>query len=227
MCWNAFVPTRTVVNHRIDCARNLLTLFVSVAVCATAVGCGPSEDPANPAGGYNLFRKGLLQTDSELVWERLDQRSREYFQRRYDQLVSMDRKIEQYMPPTDHRLARKQSGTVLLEEIEGPKGLFERVIDLKNLKASRATELGSLVGGVKVQKDKQTAIIETRGGRTYRMVRQDDEWYVNLVDSVPAVDKSFEWLDKNREALAQTVNDRIEDEKERREEIIAQLFDVN
>jgi len=214
------------VKRRIDCARNLLALCVSAVVCVVAVGCGPSEDPGDPAGGYNLFRKGLLQTDSDQVWKRLDQRSRDYFQRRYDQLVSMDRKIEQYMRPNEHRLARKQSGTVLLDEIEGPKGLFEQVVDLEKLKANRATELGSLVGGVKVQEDKKTAIIETRGGRTYRMVQQDDEWYVNLVDSVPAVDESFKWLDKNREALAQTVNDRIEEEKERREEIIAQLFDV-
>jgi hypothetical protein len=124
-------------------------------------------------------------------------------------------------------LARKQSGTVLLDEIEGARGLFNKVVDLKKLARSRATELGSLVGKVRIAKDKKTAQVETRGGRTYELHRTNGEWYVNLVDSVPEVDKAFAWLDSNIEALNKTVQDRSQQQQARREEIIAQLFNVD
>jgi hypothetical protein len=198
-----------------------------VAASLLMVGCGPDLDPTDPSGGYNLYRKGLMDNDPELVWKRLDERSRAYFERQHQQLVRMDGKIKEYLPPADHRLARKQSGTILLDEVDGAKELFNKVVDLKKLAPSRATELGSLVGKVRIAKNKETAQVETRGGRTYELHRKDGEWYVNLVDSVPEVDKAFGWLDSNKEALNKTVQDRSQQEQARREEIIAQLFNVD
>ncbi|MFB6373896.1 MAG: hypothetical protein ABEN55_12480, partial [Bradymonadaceae bacterium] len=80
----------------------------------------------------------------------------------------------------------------------------------------------------RLSKNKKKAEVATRGGRTYRMVKQDDgEWYIALAESVDALDASFGWLDRNDKALTKTVNELKKEEREKREEIIAELMDVD
>jgi len=191
-------------------------------------GCQSKLDPREPDEAYLLFRRAMLDGDVEGVWMRTAPSTKSYFEDRYQQLVKMDEKIEQYLPQSDHEVARKQTGTVLLDDIDGARGLFGRVASPEKVDVSRARELGSLVEEIRKSKEGNWAKVVTRSGRTYRMVRAEDgEWYVALVKSMRAVDESFEWLDRNREALTKTVNDLLESERQKREEVIAELMNVD
>lgn len=199
-------------------------LLVFVAVLT---GCNSKLDPEEPDEAYLQYRKSMLEGNVDGIWKRTAPSTKEYFRKRYEQLVKMDEKIETYLPQTDHEVARKQTGTVLLDEVDGPRGFFTKVVEPGNVNVTRARELGSLVKKIRKSKDGERAQVVTRTGRKYRMVKgEDGEWYVALVKSMQAVDESFEWLDRNREALTETVNDLLESEREKREEVIAELMDV-
>lgn len=217
--------TRRVVTSRI---RSIVLCGGIVALCLAAVGCSGELDPTDPGEAYLLFRKAMIEDDVDKMWKRSSQGTRDYFDQRHQQLVQMQQKIEKYLPQTDHKLARKQSGTELLDELEGGRELFERVVKPDRVAMNEARRIGSQVEEIRRSKDGDKAKVQTRSGRTYRLVREGEkgQWYVSLVDSVGSVDKSFAWLDGNMEALTKTVNDLIEEEKEKREEIIAELMDV-
>jgi len=204
----------------------ILAIVASASLSLTA--CSGELDPTEPSEAYLLFRKALKEGDVDAMWERSADSTKRYVRQRYEQLVEMDRKIEKYLPQTDHKLARKQTGTELLDEIEDGRDLFERIVTPENLEVDEARRLGSLIEEIRLSKDKKKAEVATRGGRTYRLVKQDDgEWYVAVAESVDALDASFEWLDRNNEALTQTINDLRQEEREKREEIIADLMDVD
>lgn len=203
-------------------------LFTTLLVGAVAfAGCSGELNPEDPGQAYLLFRDALVEGDVDGMWDRTAPSTREYFDERYEQLVDMDEKIKNYLPRTDHKLARKQTGTILLDEIDSGRDLFEEIVAPEGVSMSEAQRLGSLIDQIEVSKNNEEARAVTRSGRTYRLVKgEDDEWYVRLVDSLQAVDESFEWLERNRSAVSETVNDLLEEEQEEREEIIADLMDV-
>ena len=192
------------------------------------LGCSGELDPKEPDDAYLMFRDALFAGDAAQVWERLDPSTHDYFQKRYERLARMDQEIQRYLPQADWRLARKQSGTVLLAEVKDGKGLFMRLLTPKNVPRDKAFELGSEVGKVTLAEDKKSAIILTRGEQSYVMVRDDktQQWHVALHHSTTTLkpDKSLAWLDANESALRQTVEDLIAEERARREAVIASLL---
>ncbi len=212
-----------------DAMRSAALLVTCVLFTAAfgSAGCGGELAPTEPDEAYLLYRKAMLEGDVEAMWKRSAESTRRYFEERYEMLHDMDRKIREYLPQSDHKLARKQTGTELLDDIDGPRGLFERIVAPEEMAVDQARRLGSQVGEIRVSKDQRRAEVETRAGRTYRLVKQeDDEWYVALAESLEALDESFQWLERNEQALTETINDLREEEREEREEIIAELMDV-
>jgi hypothetical protein len=139
----------------------------------------------------------------------------------------MDELIRRYLPQTDVKLARKQSGTVLLDDVGDGRELFLKVYSAENVPKKKAIiEVGSEVDEVKVAEDGKLAKVVTRAGQEYILTKDEDseEWYVMLTKSNDAVENSFGWLERNEEALTQTVEDLIKEEREQREEVIAELM---
>lgn len=217
------------MSHR-PCSRSVLlraAILGLLVAAAPLVGCESKLDPKEPGEAYLLYRKAMLEGDVDGIWERTAPSTKSYFEDRYQQLVKMDEKIEKYLPQTDHQVARKQTGTVLLDEMEGGRDLFEKVAKPGNVTVNQARELGSLIEKIRKSKEGDRAQVVTRSGRKYRLVKgSEGEWYVALVKSMKAVDESFQWLDRNREALTETVNDLLETERKKREKVIAELMDV-
>lgn len=208
--------------------RSTMVVLAAILVAGGAlVGCQSEADPTKPAGAYRMYRQAVLDGDLEAMWKRTSESSHEFFGEKYETLVEMDRQIRKYMPQTDHELARKQTGTEMLDEIDGAQGLFEKMLEPENMPLNQARRLGSEVEKIRMGKDREVARVVAAGGREYRLVRgEDDEWYVDLVASVDAVKKNFGWLEKNEKALEKTVNDIVEKRQEEREKIIADLMDV-
>jgi hypothetical protein len=201
------------------CALLLLVVF--------AQSCSDEHDPTEPEDAYLIFREALFEGDAEGVWNRSAPETHQYFQEHYERLVEMDEKIVKYLPQTDHNIARRQSGTELISEVEDGHGLFLKVFRKPSFPDEKfeAIELGSQVEEIEMSKDQKFANLKTKGGQTWVMARGDDEqWYVRLVESNDAVNEQMEWLTSNDEALEQTIEDLISEERERREKIIAELM---
>ncbi len=217
-------------NHRdltAPSARPSLTATAILLVIAIVFGaaCSSELDPSDPEDAFELFRIALLEGDGDGVWERTDETTRQYFLDRHASLEHMDELIERYLPSVDHQLARSRSGAELLDELDSPEDLFDHVFQFEAMADNDAVRLGSDPRQIQMNEEETSAVILTRTEQEFVLVLQDDEqWYVNLVDSGDFVDEAFAWLEQNADALAQTVEDLIEEEQQHRESIIADLL---
>lgn len=215
-----------VTNTTILRATGLLTLMLVSTLLGGIVGCSGEPDPTNATDSYEMFRDGLFAGDAEAMWERTDEATRNYFEDRYERLVEMDELIERYLPQTDHALARTQSGTELLEEVDSGRQLFIEMIEPGEFSDDAAVRLGSGIRELQMAEDGTSAVAVTRGGQEFVLVQADDDhWYINLVESGDFVDETFAWLIENEDALEQTVENLMEEERQVREQIIADLMD--
>lgn len=189
--------------------------------------CEKELDPEDPGDAYLIFRTALFANDSETIWSRTDDETRDYFQENYERLLEMNALIERYLPQTDHELARQQSGVEILARVHSGETLFLEVFTPQNLPDNAAMHFGSTIQEIRMAEDGETAIILTRGAQEFVMTYQETEWYVNLVRSEDFLDASFQWIDRNEVALRQTVEDLIAQERRVREAIIAELMGLD
>ena len=189
-------------------------------------GCSDELDPTNPGDAYLMFRDALFAGDSEKVWQRLDQESHEYFEKSYEELEEMSKTIERYLPQADHRLAKSQSGAKLLNEVTDGKTLFVRVLTPKELPKEEAYKLGSDIAELSLSEDESFAKVVTKGNQTFYLShsKTDDQWYVMFVKSSEELKKAMSWVESNKLALSQTVDDLIAEERTEREKIIGELM---
>jgi hypothetical protein len=206
---------------------------VGMIALLMATGCSDELDPTEAGDAYLMFRDALWSGSAEQVWSLSDEQTHTYFQERYEELVGMDDTIDRYLPLADHRLARRQSGAVLIKEIKDGKGLFLKVFTPDKLPKEDAFRLGLDVEELAVAEDDQNAKVVTRGKQVFYLVKQKGSkkgerarWYVKLVQSSEAVPGAFVWLEGNRTALQQTVDDLIAEERQQREAIIAELMNL-
>lgn len=195
-----------------------------LSLCLLMAACGGDLDPEDPEDAYALFHQALFDGDAEGVWERSDETTRNYFQQRYEALEHMNELIERYLPPTDHQLARAQSGAELTDELDDGRELFIHIFDGLAVDDQAAIQFGASAAQVQMAEEGDTARLITRSDQEFDLVRQDDQWFVNFVDSDAFDDRAMQWLDANEEALTQTVEDLIEEERRERESIIAELL---
>lgn len=206
---------------------------VGMIALLMATGCSDELDPTEAGDAYLMFRDALWSGSAEQVWSLSDEQTHTYFQERYEELVGMDDTIDRYLPLADHRLARRQSGAVLIKEIKDGKGLFLKVFTPDKLPKEDAFRLGLDVEELAVAEDDQNAKVVTRGKQVFYLVKQKGSkkgerarWHVKLVQSSEAVPGAFVWLEGNRTALQQTVDDLIAEERQQREAIIAELMNL-
>lgn len=211
-----------------DRSKFLVLTLILIVVAAALGACNGELDPTQPEDAYSLFRQALFEGDAQVAWERTDEDSRDYFQERYDKLQEMNDLIERYLPHTDHAIARGQSGAELLEELDSGQDLFALVFEPAEFVDDDGVKFGAEAREIQMSETGDTAVVVTRGGQEFVLVQQDDElWFINLVESGDFLDQSFQWLTNNEEALEQTVQDLIEEERRNREQIISQLMDVD
>ena len=204
--------------------RPLTILLVSCALFA--LGCGDKLDPTEPEGAYNVFRDALFRGDSQMIWDRMAPSSHQYFDDEVERLRKMDEKIGRYLPATDHKLARKQAGSILTDEITDGRGLFNKIFQPAKLPQDEKFHVGSDVEEVQISEDEKTAKVITRGKQNILLVHNEknDEWYIMFVESIDELGTSMKWLESNESALTQTVEDLIDEERRERESVISELM---
>jgi hypothetical protein len=199
-----------------------------IAILGLLAGCASELDPTEPEGAYYLFRDAMLQGDGEEVWKRTDAETHRYFQERYEDLVDMEETIEKFLPQTDHRIARKQSGAILLDEVDDGRELFLKIFTPENIPDDQAIRIGSDIDELILAEDESAAKVVTRAGQEYVLTRDEEseKWRVMLVRSSESIEESMGWVGQNESALQQTVEDLIAEERDKREAIIAELMNL-
>lgn len=198
-----------------------------VALCLS-VGCAENLDPRDPEGAYNLYVNALWAQDAKAVWDRAAPTTHEYFQQKYEVLREMDETIARYLPPTDHKIAREQAGSILTDKVKNGEELFLELFRPSQLQLEEKHRVGASVATIAVSEDERAAELKTLGGDTFLLARGDDqEWYVMLVRSSNVVDEALEWLTSNESALKQTIEDLIAEERKNREAVIAELMKLD
>lgn len=203
----------------------LVLIFMALFSGVFSTACSGELDPARPEDSYRLFRDALFSGDGQGLWERTDDQTRAYFDAHFERLETMNELIESFLPLTDHQLARQQSGVELLEKVDSGQELFLHIFSPAEFPKDPAVEFGSQVQEIQMAEDGKSALIVTRGGQEFILTLQSDElWYINLAESGPVLDQAFQWLTDNQAALEQTVEDLIAEERQVREQIIAELM---
>jgi hypothetical protein len=202
--------------------------WAMIAILGLLAGCASELDPTEPEGAYYLFRDAMLQGDGEEVWKRTDAETHRYFQERYEDLVDMEETIEKFLPQTDHRIARKQSGAILLDEVDDGRELFLKIFTPENIPDDQAIRIGSDIDELILAEDESAAKVVTRAGQEYVLTRDEEseKWRVMLVRSSESIEESMGWVGQNESALQQTVEDLIAEERDKREAIIAELMNL-
>jgi len=209
--------------HRRSPLGHIIQVLLLVSLFA---GCGENLDPTDPEGAYNLYTKALWSGDASGIWDRSASTTHDYFQEQFDVLVEMDATIGKYLPPTDHKIAREQAGSILTSEVKDGRGLFLKVFDPKQLKLEEKHKVGVTVDVLSISEDEKHAELVTLGGDKYLLAKgeKNDEWFVMFVRSSAAVEGRMKWLSDNQSALQQTVEDLIQEERKQREDVIAELM---
>ncbi len=204
----------------------LVSRILPLALPLLMLGCSSELDPTDPEDAYIVFRDAMWDKNAAGVWDRLDPETQTYFETNHKTLLEMNTSILKYLPQADHRLARKQSGVVLTESVGDGKALFLKIFTPDKLPHDDAYKLGTEVAEVKRAENDLLAEIVTRGGQTFYMSRKTTsaEWTVMLLKSAEALGTSMKWIETNKAALTQTVDDLLAEERKERESIIAELM---
>lgn len=209
--------------------RKWADILCTLALVIGLMGCGVKMDPGDPEGAHNVFQAAMFDGDAETMWNRMAPSSKEFFDGQLARLKIMDEKIVRFLPQTDHKLARKQSGSILITEVADGKALFLKVFTPAGIPQDEKFKVGSAVEEVRMSEDEKSAELVTRGQQTVHLTydEKSEEWFVMFAETEDAVSKSFIWLDENEKALDQTIEDLIEEERREREIIIADLMDYS
>ena len=199
--------------------------LIALLLAILTAGCAENLDPKDPEGAYNLYVNALWAKDAKAVWDRAAPPTHQYFNERYDTLAKMDETIGRYLPPTDHRIAREQAGSILTDKVTDGRGLFLELFKPEQLDLAEKHLVGASVDQIRINEEGNVAELTTLGKDTYFLAKgADEEWYVMLVRSSKAVEQQMSWLTANESALTQTIEDLIAEERSQREAVIQELM---
>lgn len=212
--------------------RHLFNTILFFVFFISITGCGEKLDTSTPEGTYNLYRNAIFEGNAEGVYALLSENSTQYFEDQYLRLTRMDETIAKYLPITDHKLARKQAGSILTDHVIDGHSLFLKVFQPASMKLKKSSkwsqspyEVGALIEEIQISEDGKVAKLLTKANEEYQFKKdENDTWKIQWVQSQEAMRTALEWMKKNEIALQQTIDDLIEEETTKRESIIAELM---
>jgi len=186
-------------------------------------GCKEERpEPTDPEGAFRLFQEAIAERDEDGLWQYLDVTTKELFYEQYVALVRIDRIIETYFDPSEHRYMRRRTGAYLLqqEQITSPEALYRFLFDIEAIAYDRDHEVGASVDKLTYdESDPTIATIVTRGGQTFLMVQEDDGHW-----RTPSLRNFFEEalapIALSEEAMKEFAKENLLGEIERRKQVI-------
>ncbi|MEO1273331.1 MAG: hypothetical protein AAFX99_35045, partial [Myxococcota bacterium] len=197
------------------------------------VGCQGELKPEEPDGAYLLFRQALLDQDTDTIYSFLNNKTKTVFDTRTVVLKDMSTKIDRFLPQVDQKLARSQTGVVLLKkhDIKDGKALFKHLFQSKAIEVTEGLQVGSGIrfpGGVEyLDEDKTQAVIVTWANDQYYLVLEEegeDKKIWRVASWLEDAEAKTQWIVTNQKNLDQTIQDLISEEKEEIDTVIKYLL---
>lgn len=200
------------VRHRL---RSLVALWVLWGAAVSVAGCQEEYLPSEPDGAYMLWRQALLSGDIEGVYDLLDEDTHADLDERVGVMREMSEDILRYLPQVDQKLARQQTGVVLLNKhnIETGADLFKVLFKPDKLEVTPSIEVGTEISELTLNEAGDEAVIVVYSSQQFLMRKnQEGQWRVSSWKTLCL--ERTQWILDNRDALEQTVQDLINEEKE-------------
>lgn len=205
-----------------------LFLILSIVLSYTAISCSTmgvvSTDPNEPDGAYHLFLQALKNKDKAAVWDGIDSSSKVLFRDALASLIRMDRIIETYFDPVEHKYMRERTGTHILKDanIKTPADLFVYMYQPDALVFREDEEVGAQIDDDLIdEKNKRVVTLITKAsGQQFVMMRESDNvWRTAGLRNV--FHESLAPIAKSEAAMREYAKGNFDAEIERRREVIA------
>ena len=99
-----------------NAAVRVYRFFILTMLSLVLVSCSEEVVETEPEGAYTIWRQALFDGDEGRVYEQLDAQTKRVFQERLERLLLMSQDIQRYLPQADQKLAREQTGVVMLSQ---------------------------------------------------------------------------------------------------------------
>lgn len=196
----------------------ILALLVSLAAACEE----DRPEPTDPEGAYRLFIEAIEAKDEDAVWEYLDQGTKDLFAEQYKALVRIDRIIEAYFDPSEHRYMRERTGAYLLESehIDSAKALYHFIFDVRDIVFEGDHEVGATIDEFNyTDEDETVAMILTRGGQSFVMMKEEDKiWRTASLRNM--FEDAVTPIKNSESALKDFAKENLMDERQRRVEVV-------
>jgi hypothetical protein len=189
------------------------------------VSCSEEVVETEPEGAYIIWRQALFDGDEGRVYEQLDAQTKRVFQERFERLLLMSQDIQRYLPQADQKLAREQTGVVMLSRhgIKDGEGLFRALVELDKLEVSPEIEVGTEVSEVEINESGTEAAVVVYAGQQF-VLRKEEEGRWRIASWHQLCSERTQWILDNSQVLEQTVQDLINEEKEETDAVIKYLL---
>lgn len=196
-----------------------------VLVALLSASCAEELLPTEPEGAYMLWRQALLEGDEDAAYSYLDEETHKIFDQRVEVLRAMEKDIQRYLPQVDQKLARQQTGVVLLKQgkIDDGAGLFRALFTTEGLEVTPEIEVGTEISEIEINEAGDEAAVVAYAGQQFLLRKEGDGvWRIASWRSM-CIERTL-WILDNRSALEQTVQDLINEEKEEMNAVIKFLL---
>lgn len=199
------------------------SLALLLAFALLLVACEEERpEPTEPDGAFKLFQESLEQNDREALWEYLDQETKDLFTQHYRALVRMDKIIETYFDPSEHRYLRDRTGAFLLKEanIDSPEALYRYTLNPSTIEFGDDEAVGAEIDELVYSDEEQTiAQIKTDANQSFVFIKeQDGIWRTASLRNI--VEEALKPIANGEEAMKEFARENLVAERERRLEVI-------
>ena len=163
--------------------RNLIVVLalavLGLAGCSTQI----SKDAEGAATAYNDFvatleacSQNAAQCDKEKVWNAMDAQTKSLYLEAFAALIRIDRIIETYFDPIEHKYMKARTGVDILESanIREYRELFFHVFDPSKLSFDENTRSGAEVERGTAQNANVVLLQTHQSTQQFTMIREDD-----------------------------------------------------
>ncbi|MFA5477374.1 MAG: hypothetical protein WC271_11785 [Bacteroidales bacterium] len=162
----------------------LIAIF-SALLLASTFSCNTirSTNPETPVGAYTLFIEALKNKNTAEIWNGIDASSKILFRDALASLIRMDRIIETYFDPVEHKYMRERTGTHILKEhdITTPAQLFEFLYQPDALVIRKDEEVGAEISDdiVDANNKRIVTLVTKASGQQFVMMQESDSVWRN------------------------------------------------
>lgn len=209
--------------------RHLIRLLALFGMVFSLSACseGVSEGGQGAADAYISFTQLLRNCsadasncDKEAIWNSIDAQSKSSFLDAYNALTRIDRMIETYFDPIEHKYMKAKTGTDILQtaNIKEFKDLYFYIFKPEALQFNENVDSGLEIASDSVENANKVIFQLHQGGQSVVMIRESDGVWRNTM-LLDAINNALYPIFSSEEAMREYAKGNLEAEYKRRMEV--------